>query len=127
MNEARSGPGLEDKSHLWQYTPPKWWRVSLTALPLAIFAETVALVIAIDPHGRVLSRVWGCVFCLCIPVPLFWLRNGNRHLRNLVAAKTVDSAFLDLIEYFLVGIVASSYLVIAFLIENLYVTLRLTR
>ena len=128
MGEPPGGVALDGKPAQWNYTPPKWWRVTIAAVPFAVFAEAVAFLIAIEPHTKLpTAQIWGIAFCLCIPAPLFWLRNGNHHFRNLIASKQIDPAVLNLIVYFTVGVVASFYLLVALLIENLYVALRFAR
>jgi hypothetical protein len=128
MGEPPGGVALDGKQAQWNYIPPKWWRVTIAVVPFAVFAEAVALLIAFEPHPKLpTSQIWGVAFSLGIPAPLFWLRNGNRHFRNLIAYKTIDPAMLNLIAYFSVGILAACYLLVALLIENLYLALRLAR
>jgi len=128
MNESPARAALDGKPPVWHYAPPKWWRVAVTAVPLAIFAEGIAILIAIEAHPKLPTmQIWGVTFCLLIPGPLIWLINGNRHLRNLVTEKTIDPALSNLIRYFSVGIFASFYLLICFLIDSLYLALKLAR
>ncbi|MGH9745217.1 MAG: hypothetical protein ACRD59_03805 [Candidatus Acidiferrales bacterium] len=125
MQERLDEKTIEGNSDQWNYIPPKWWRVSVLAVPFAIVAETIAVLIAIEPHPKFpTAQIWGITFCMCIPTPLIWLRNGNRHFRNLIAGKAPDPAVLRLIAYFSVGLVVASYLLIALLITNLYLVLQ---
>lgn len=128
MNERRDKAVSDNGSPQWNYAPPKWFRVSLMAGPFALFSEVIALLIAVEPHTQMpTARGWGIVFCMCIPLPLVWLRNGNKHLKNLAAHKEIDPALLKLISYFAVGAAASTYMLIAFLIVTLFNALRLLR
>ena len=125
MNELPSGAALDHKLPQWDYNSPKWWRVSNTAVPFALFSEALALVIIIGPHAKLPGmRSWGIALFLGIPAPLIWLRNGNRHLRNLAAHKQIDPAVFKLIAYFSVGIFACFYLLIAFIMTNLFLALK---
>jgi hypothetical protein len=128
MNESSARTGLDGKQPTSYFNPPKWRRVGITAVPFAIFAEAIAILIAIEPHPKLPTmQVWGITFCLCIPAPLIWLRNGNRHLRDFIATKAIDPALSNLIAYFSVGVITSCYLIVALLIGTLYLALKLAR